>query len=156
MLAEKTLAPDFILPDQNSVDHKLSDYRGQWVILYFYPKDDTPGCTTEACAFQDNLAGFATAMKRGPAVAGKSSEVKILGISADPVSSHRKFADKYKLNFTLLSDGKKEVIKKYEAEGIFTKRISYLIDPEGQIYKAYAQVKPDTHAEQVLADLPKL
>ncbi len=153
MLPEKTSAPDFVLPDKNSTDHKLSDYRGQWVLLYFYPKDDTPGCTAEACSFQDNLPNFATAMRRDPAVAGKNSEVKILGISADPVSSHHRFAEKYGLNFTLLSDGTKEVIKKYEAEGIFTKRISYLIDPQGQIYKAYAEVKPATHAEEVLADL---
>lgn len=141
MLLEKTLAPDFELPDQNAVSHKLSNYRGQWVFIYFYPKDDTPGCTAEACAFQDSLPNF------------DKLNIKILGISADPTSSHYKFAAKYGLNFTLLSDDKKEVIKKYEAEGIFTKRISYLIDPEGQIYKAYAVVKPDTHAEEVLADL---
>lgn len=143
MLAEKTLAPDFVLPDQNSVDHKLSDYRGQWVVLYFYPKDDTPGCTAEACLFQDYLSHF------------DKLKIKVLGVSADPVSSHRRFADKYNLNFTLLSDGNKEVIKKYEAEGIFTKRISYLIDPQGEIYKTYAEVKPDIHAEQILADLPR-
>lgn len=141
MLLEKTLAPDFVLPDQNSIDHKLSDYRGQWVVLYFYPKDDTPGCTGEACSFQDNLLKF------------EKFKIKILGISADPISSHRRFAEKYGLNFTLLSDDKKEVIKKYEAEGIFTKRISYLIDPQGQIYKAYAEVNPANHVEEVLADL---
>src|SRR3989344_876192 len=141
MLSEKTLAPDFELPDQNAVNHKLSDYHGRWIILYFYPKDDTPGCTAEACAFQDSLPNF------------DKLNIKILGISADPTSSHFKFAKKYELNFTLLSDDKKEVIKKYEAEGIFTKRISYLIDPQGQIYKTYAEFKPDTHAEAVLADL---
>lgn len=142
MLPEKTEAPDFELPDQNAVNHKLSDYRGQWVVLYFYPKDDTPGCTMEACSFQEKLADF------------DKLKVKILGVSADPTSSHWKFADKYGLNFTLLSDDKKEVIKKYEAEGIFTKRISYLIDPEGQIYKTYAGFKPETHADAVLADRP--
>ncbi len=110
MLAEKTTAPDFELPDQNAVNHRLSDYL-------------------------DKL------------------NIKILGISADPTSSHFRFAEKYKLNFTLLSDDKKEVIKKYEAEGIFTKRISYLIDPQGQIYKSYPDVKPNTHAEEVLSDL---
>ena len=141
MLPEKSAAPDFILPDQNAVNHKLSDYLGQWIILYFYPKDDTPGCTMEACSFQDKLADF------------EKLKVKILGVSADSTSSHYKFAAKYELNFTLLSDDKKEVIKKYEAEGIFTKRISYLIDPEGQIYKTYAEFKPETHADAVLADL---
>lgn len=141
MLPEKTPAPDFELPDQNATNHKLSDYRGQWVILYFYPKDDTPGCTAEACLFQDNLPDF------------EKLKIKVFGISADPVNSHRRFAEKYKLDFTLLSDVNKEVIKKYEAGGIFTKRISYLIDTQGQIYKAYAEVKPNTHAGELLADL---
>ncbi len=163
MLSEKTPAPDFELPDQNSANHKLSDYRGQWVILYFYPKDDTPGCTAEACSFQETFSrvcpDFALSQNRGSAILvdakiGKKLKIKILGISADPVSSHRRFAEKYNLNFTLLSDGNKEVIKKYEAEGIFTKRISYLIDPQGQIYKTYAEFKPDAHAKEVLADLP--
>jgi len=142
MLPEKTPAPDFELPDQNAVNHKLSDYRGQWVVLYFYPKDDTPGCTGEACGFQEKLTDF------------EKLNVKILGVSADPTSSHYKFAAKYGLNFTLLSDDTREVIKKYDAFGIFTKRISYLIDPEGQIYKTYSEFKPDTHADAVLADLP--
>jgi peroxiredoxin Q/BCP len=144
MLAENTLAPDFTLPDQNSTDHKLSDYRGQWVLIYFYPKDDTPGCTTEACAIQDNLSKF------------EQQNVKVLGISADPIHSHQNFAQKYGLNFTLLSDGKKEVLSAYDAAGIFTKRISYLINPQGEIYKAYENVKPETHAEEVLADLQKV
>jgi thioredoxin-dependent peroxiredoxin len=141
MLSEKNKAPDFVLPDQNSMDHKLSDYLGQWVVLYFYPKDDTPGCTVEACSFQDSLPSF------------EKLKIKVLGISADPVSSHRKFADKYGLNFVLLSDSSKEVIKKYEADGIFTKRISYIIDPQGEIYKAYSEVKPASHAEDILGDL---
>ena len=141
MLSEKTAAPDFELPDQNAVNHKLSDYLGRWVILYFYPKDDSPGCTMEACSFQDNLSEL------------EKLNVKILGVSADPTSSHFKFAKKYELNFTLLSDDKKEVIKKYEAEGIFTKRISYLIDPQGRIHKTYAEFKPDKHADAILADL---
>lgn len=141
MLLSKTLAPDFSLPDQNAVDHKLSDYLGQWVLLYFYPKDDTPGCTIEACSMQENLPKF------------DELGIKVLGISADPVSSHQKFAQKYGLNFTLLSDNKKEVINKYEAGGIFTKRISYLVDPQGQIFKAYENVKPETHVAEVLDDL---
>lgn len=141
MLSEKTKAPDFTLPDQNSKDHKLSDCLGQWVLLYFYPKDDTPGCTTEACSVQENLAKF------------EELNIKVLGVSADPIHSHQKFAQKYGLNFTLLSDGNKEAINDYEAGGIFTKRISYLVDPQGQIYKAYADVNPETHVAQVLADM---
>lgn len=141
MLSSKISAPDFTLPDQNAVDHKLSDYLGQWVLIYFYPKDDTPGCTIEACSIQDNLPKF------------QDLKIKVLGISADSTSSHQKFAQKYGLNFTLLSDDKKEVIKKYEADGIFTKRISYLIDPQGQIFKAYENVNPETHVTEVLEDL---
>ncbi len=141
MLPPQTSAPDFTLPDQNAVDHKLSTYLGQWVLLYFYPKDDTPGCTIEACSVQDNLSKF------------DDLKIKVLGISADPISSHQKFAQKYALNFTLLSDDKKEVISKYEAGGIFTKRISYLIDPQGEIFKAYENVNPETHVPEVLEDL---
>lgn len=144
MLTPQTPTPDFTLPDQNAVDHKLSDYLGQWVLLYFYPKDDTPGCTIEACSVQDNLPKF------------EELKIKVLGISADPVSSHQKFAQKYGLNFTLLSDNKKEVINKYEAGGIFTKRISYLIDPQGQILKVYANVNPETHVAEVLEDLKQV
>lgn len=144
MIPSKTLAPDFTLPDQNATDHKLSDYLGQWVLIYFYPKDDTPGCTIEACSIQDNLPKF------------DELKIKVLGISADPVSSHQKFAQKYELNFTLLSDNKKEAINKYEASGIFTKRISYLVDPQGQIFKAYENVNPETHAAEVLEDLKKV
>lgn len=134
-------APDFNLPDQNSVHHKLSDYIGQWVLLYFYPKDDTPGCTTEACSVQENLSKF------------EQLHVTVLGISADPIHSHQNFAQKYGLHFTLLSDSKKDTIDAYEAGGIFTKRISYLINPQGKIFKAYDSVNPDTHVAVVLADL---
>lgn len=144
MLSSKIPAPDFTLPDQNAVDHKLSDYLGQWVLIYFYPKDDTPGCTIEACSIQDNLPKF------------QDLKIKVLGISADSTSSHQKFAQKYGLNFTLLSDDKKEVIKKYEADGIFTKRISYLINPQGQIFKAYENVNPETHVVEVLEDLKQV
>ncbi|MBP6859281.1 MAG: peroxiredoxin [Candidatus Magasanikbacteria bacterium] len=141
MLHVAAVAPDFNLPDQNSVNHKLSDYIGQWVLLYFYPKDDTPGCTTEACSVQENLSKF------------EQLHVIVLGISADPVQSHQNFAQKYGLHFTLLSDSKKDTISAYEAGGIFTKRISYLIDPHGKIFKAYNAVDPDTHVATVLADL---
>jgi len=144
---------DFSLPDQNGKVHKLSSYRGSWVLLYFYPKDDTPGCTKEACGFRDSLNDL------------KEHNVIVLGISADSVSSHQKFAQKYHLNFPLLSDEKKEVIKAYEAwgkkkfmgrqfEGIL--RISFLINPQGEVVKKYDKVKPEIHARQVLEDIKNL
>ena len=141
MLKEQTLAPDFHLPDQNGAIHSLSGYLGQWVLLYFYPKDDTPGCTKEACSFRDNLPNF------------EKIKVKVLGVSADSPESHSKFVNKYGLNFTLLADPNRAVIKSYEAGGLATKRISYLIDPKGMIYKAYPKVSPAEHADQVLKDL---
>lgn len=142
-------APDFTLPDQNGDKHKLSSYRGQWVLVYFYPKDDTPGCTKQACAIRDHHAGF----RRG--------KIKVLGISVDPVRRHAKFVEKYALPFTLLSDEERKVVSKYgvwgkkkfmgrEYEG--THRMSFLVDPEGKIAKIYPKVKPEAHAEQVLQD----
>lgn len=139
MLPENIKAPDFHLPDQNEEEHYLSDYERQWVLIYFYPKDDTSGCTKEACGFRDNMPDF------------EKLKIKILGISADSAESHAKFVSKYGLNFTLLSDQKKEVIKTYGAS--ITKRISYLIDPKGMIRKAYSKVTPAEHAEEVLVDL---
>ena len=133
-------APDFRLPDQNGKTHSLSDYRGKWVLLYFYPKDDTPGCTKEACAIRDNLPKF------------KSLNLDVLGISTDSIKSHKKFAEKYELPFTLLSDEKKEVLKKYGVLG----RTSFLINPKGGIFKIYENVKPDAHAEEVLGDMADL
>lgn len=146
-------APDFALPDQDGNKHKLSDYKGQWVLLYFYPKDDTPGCTTEACTLRDNLPKF-TKIK-----------AKIFGISVDSVASHKKFAEKYKLPFTLLADEDKKVVEKYgvwQEKSMYgrkymgTVRNSYLINPEGKIAKIYEKVKPAEHATQVLADLTTL
>jgi peroxiredoxin Q/BCP len=147
-----TKAPDFTLPDQNGDKHKLSDYQGQWVLLYFYPKDDTSGCTTEACALRDNFPKF----KKGAV---------ILGVSIDSVASHKKFAAKYKLPFTLLADEDKKVVNMYGVwaeksmygrKYMGTLRNSYLIDPTGKIAKIYEKVKPAEHAEQVLADLKEL
>ncbi|MEK7549593.1 MAG: thioredoxin-dependent thiol peroxidase [Patescibacteria group bacterium] len=149
-LTVSTQAPEFSLPDQDGKMQSLSLYRGKYVILYFYPKDDTPGCTKEACSFRDNFAVF------------KRAGVVILGMSADTQKRHAKFALKYSLPFTLLSDEDKKVLKKYKAwgkkkfmgreyEGVF--RISYLIDPAGSIVKVYPNVKPDEHAEEVLADI---
>lgn len=146
-------ATEFSLPDQNGKIHSLKDYQGKWILLYFYPKDDTPGCTKEACGFRDHLNQL------------KNHEVVVLGISADSVESHEKFAQKYNLNFPLLSDEKKEIIKAYNAwgkkkfmgkeyEGIL--RISYLINPKGEIVKKYEKVKPEIHAQEVLEDIQNL
>ncbi|MCX7997123.1 MAG: thioredoxin-dependent thiol peroxidase [Patescibacteria group bacterium] len=141
-------APNFTLPDQDNTSHSLADYRGRWVVLYFYPKDDTPGCTVEACRFRDGFSAFA---KRG---------VQVLGVSKDSIASHKKFADKFQLNFPLLSDETAETIKAYGAwtergfmgrPGILRK--TYLINPEGQIVKEYLKVKPELHADEILRDL---
>lgn len=150
MLKVNQKAPDFKLPDQNSKIHKLSDYRGQSVLIYFYPKDDTPGCTKEACAIQDNFPNF------------NKLNTKVFGVSVDSVESHKKFAEKYKLRFVLLSDKDKEVVKKYGVWGkkkmmgreyFGVKRTSFLINQTGKIIKIYENVKPEIHAEEVLKDL---
>jgi len=143
-------ATDFTLLDQNSKEHSLSDHKGKWVVLYFYPKDDTPGCTKEACSFRDS---FRELQKMG---------VQILGISKDSVASHKKFAEKYNLNFPILSDESKEIIKAYkswgkkkfmgrEFEG--TIRNTYLINPTGEIVKFYEKVNPLTHASEIISDI---
>ena len=131
---------DFSLPDQDGKLHKLSDYRGQLVVLYFYPKDNTPGCTVEACSFRDNQEKFS---KNG---------IVILGISKDTVDSHKKFAQKHNLRFTIFSDVEKKIIKKYKAWGLSTLRKTYLIDKKGNIIKVYEKVNPLTHAEEILKD----
>ncbi len=146
-------ALNFSLPDQNGKIHTLSDYQGKWVIIYFYPKDDTPGCTKEACSFRDQMKQF------------QDKGVTILGISKDSVSSHKKFADKYNLNFILLSDESKETIKSYGAwgvkkflgksfEGVLRK--TYLINPDGELAKMYAKVDPSIHTHEILNDLTLL
>ena len=131
---------DFSLPDQDGKLHKLSDYRGQLVVLYFYPKDNTPGCTVEACSFRDNQEKFS---KNG---------IVILGISKDTVDSHKKFAQKHNLRFTIFSDVEKKIIKKYKAWGLSTLRKTYLIDKKGNVVKIYDKVNPLTHAEEILKD----
>jgi len=148
-----TLAPDFTLLDQEGVSHKLSNYKGKWVLIYFYPKDDTPGCTKQACAIRDADPDF------------KKLKAVVLGISCDSVKSHKKFVEKYGLTFPLLADEDKSVVNTYgvwgkkkfmgrEYDGIF--RTSFLIDPDGKIAKVYESVKADTHADMVLADLQTL
>ena len=141
MLKEKIKAPDFELIDQNDESHRLEDYRGKWVAIYFYPRDNSPGCTTEAKNFRDNIDKF------------KSLNAKVVGISPDSPASHKKFADQYDLPITLLSDPAKEVIRKYQASGIITRRISYLISPEGIIERSYPTVNPAKHAEEIINDL---
>ncbi len=148
-----SVAPPFTLPDQNGKEHSLSDYEGKWVLLYFYPKDDTPGCTKEACTIRDSFPDF------------KKLKITVLGMSVDSVKSHKKFEEKYKLPFTLLSDDEKGVVKKYGVWGkkkfmgrVYegTLRTSFLIDPKGKIAKVYEDVNPVMHAEEVLADMKAL
>lgn len=143
-------APEFTLPDQDGRAHSLKEYRGAWVLLYFYPKDDTPGCTKEACALRDTFPDFG------------ALKARVIGVSVDSVASHKKFAGKYSLPFTLLADEHKEVVGQYGVWGkkqfmgreyMGTLRTSFLINPEGVIVKIYENVKPETHAAEVLQDL---
>ncbi len=149
-LNQGTTAPTFSLPDQNGKLHKLSDYKGKYVLLYFYPKDDTPGCTTEACTIRDHWSKF------------KKAKLEVIGISVDNVKSHDKFVKKYDLPFTLLADEDKKVVNAYGLWGPKTfmgrlyqgtARSSCLLAPDGKIVKLYEKVKPDEHAEEVLKDL---
>jgi len=133
-------APDFTAQDQAGETHQLADYKGKWVLLYFYPRDNTPGCTTEACTLRDNYTDF------------KKIDAVVLGVSTDSVKSHANFAGKYKLPFTILADADKKIVRAYGASGLI-RRISYLINPAGQIAKAYGHVKPAEHAGEVLMDL---
>jgi len=147
-------APDFKLPDQNGELHTLAEYSGKWLVLYFYPKDDTPGCTTEACNFRDERDAIA-----------EYGNATVIGISKDSVANHKKFADKHNLNFTLLSDESHEVIEAYGAWGpkkfmgreyVGISRNTYIIDPEGKIVKEYIGVNPKKHAAEIINDLKKL
>ena len=145
---ENSLAPDFVLSDQDGIERKLSDYRGKTVILYFYPKDDTKGCTTEACGFRDDYSAY------------EKAGVEIVGISPDSVKSHTKFIKKYTLPFTLLADEEHKVCESYgvwgikkmygrEYEGVF--RTTFVIGPDGVIKKVFEKVKPAQHSSEVLA-----
>ena len=146
-------APAFTLPDQDGTDHTLSDYAGSYVLLYFYPKDMTPGCTEEACSFRDHLNEL------------KTHGVQVLGVSADSVKSHKKFVEKHDLNFPLLADTEKEIVKKYGIlveKSMFGKkymgiqRDSFLIGKDGTILKHYEKVKPSEHVADVLRDVKEL
>lgn len=145
-----TKAPAFTLPDQTGTEHSLASYEGKWVLLYFYPKDSTPGCTIEACTIRDQFQDF-----------GNINAV-VLGVSTDSVESHRKFADTFNLPFTLLADENKEVVGQYGVFGekkfmgrtyMGTSRTSFLIDPSGTVVKVYEKVKPEKHAAEVIADI---
>lgn len=142
-------APEFELPDQDGQLHSLEDYRDQWVVLYFYPKDETPGCTTEACEFRDNIFAY------------RNLGAQILGISLDDVESHKAFADKHGLPFPLLADTNGVVAESYGVKTkmfgmTVAKRQTFIIGPDGSIVKHYEKVKPKVHSAQVLADLELL
>ena len=148
-LAAGSLAPKFTLLDQASKTHTLADYRGRWVVLYFYPKDDTPGCTTEACNFRDDL----------PAM--RALNVQILGISIDDTKSHARFAEKYSLPFPLLADTEGDVARAYGSLWSIgpmriAKRYTFVIDPDGRIARIYRNVKPASHSRELQHDLKEL
>jgi peroxiredoxin Q/BCP len=141
-------APGFTALTQNGTTISLADFKGKHVILNFYPRDDTPGCTKEACAFRDTFAEF---QKKGAAV---------LGVSVDPVKSHSKFVAKYKLPFMLVADEEKRIVENYGVWGekkfmgrkyVGTHRVTFLIGPDGKIEKIWPSVKPEEHAREVLA-----
>lgn len=142
-------APDFALLDQHGEMHGLEQYRGRWLVLYFYPKDDTPGCTTEACEFRDDIHIL------------ERMGVSVVGVSLDDVDSHQEFAEKYHLPFTLLSDADGEVARRYGALTSlgfirFAKRHTFIIDPAGRIARIYRSVSPRRHSDEVIADLKAL
>lgn len=144
------LAPEFTLPDENNASHSLKDYRGKWVVLYFYPKDDTPGCTVEACSLRDARDDLA------------ELGAEIIGISKDDASSHDKFKAKHLLNFTLLTDESRKVLEAYEAwgkkqfgrEGILRK--TFIINTDGEVVKVFGRVTPLGHGKQVIETLKQL
>lgn len=149
-----TKAPEFSLPDQNGNLKTLTDFSGQWLVLYFYPKDDTPGCTTEACSFRD-----------AEDVIAQYGNAVVVGVSKDSVKSHKKFAVKHKLAFTLLSDGSGEMIERYGAwqlkkfmgrEYMGIQRMTLIINPSGEIAKTYDKVSPKMHAAEIIKDLQLL
>jgi thioredoxin-dependent peroxiredoxin len=149
-LKEGDIAPEFAAMTNGGGKISLADYAGKNVILYFYPKDDTPGCTKEACAFRDHFAEF------------KKLGAVVLGVSTDSAKSHDKFVEKFKLPFTLLADEDKKIVEAYGVWGeksfmgrryLGTHRVTFLIGPDGKIKKIWPQVKPDEHATEVLAAL---
>lgn len=139
-------APEFKLQDQNSKWHTLADHKGKWVVLYFYPKDDTPGCTTQACEFRDHVFKI------------RAAGAEVIGVSLDDVKSHAEFAAKHKLPFPLLADTEAKAAEAYEVLGgmpgvRWAKRVTFLISPEGRIARRYDGVDPKKNALEVLAEI---
>ena len=152
-LKEGGKAPSFKLPDQNGDVHELKDYKGKWVVVYFYPKDNTPGCTKEACNFRDNIKPI------------EKLNAEVVGVSTDSVKKHSNFVAKYDLPFTLLADEQLKMVNDYGVWGLKkfmgreymgTNRMTFIIDPKGTIAKIYPKVKAATHGEEVLEDLKGL
>lgn len=152
VLSKGLKAPEFELKDSKGEIHRLSDYEGQTIVVYFYPKDDTPGCTKEACSFRDSYADF------------REAGVEVIGISPDTVKSHTKFANKYDLPFTLLSDPDHQVCEAFgvwglkksfgrEYEGVY--RTTFIIGPEGEIKRVFENVKPSDHSQEVLEEVKR-
>jgi peroxiredoxin Q/BCP len=150
VIAKGSVAPAFSVPDETGTIRKLSDFRGSKVILYFYPKDDTPGCTTEACNFRDDYSAYS------------SANVIILGVSPDSIESHKKFKDKFQLPFPLLADDRHAICDAYGVWGIKTfmgkesmgvLRTTFVIDEEGVILQVFENVKPSQHSEEILASI---
>ncbi len=145
-----TAAPDFRLQDQTGTWHQLSDYKGKWLVLYFYPKDNTPGCTTQACEFRDNIFAY------------REIGAAILGVSVDDVDSHKSFSDEYNLPFPILADSEKKTataygtLTKYVGIAEMARRDTFIIDPQGRVAKHYVKVDPKGHSEVVLTDLKQL
>ncbi|MBM4218455.1 MAG: peroxiredoxin [Gammaproteobacteria bacterium] len=143
-------APDFRLQDQTGKWHELAGYRGKWVVLYFYPKDNTPGCTTQACEFRDNIFAY------------RELGAAILGVSVDDVDSHKAFSDEYNLPFPILADAEKKTtaaygtLTKYVGVVELARRDTFIIDPQGKVAKHYVKVDPKGHSEAVIADLRQL
>lgn len=153
MLKPGDKAPDFHLQDQDGNEHSLAEVKGKWSLIYFYPKDDTPGCTKEACAIRDAFPKF------------KKLGITVFGVSVDSVKKHVKFVEKYQLPFILLSDEQKTMVADYDVwkkkkfmgrEYMGTMRHSFLINPLGKIAKVYENVKPETHADEVLEDVASM
>ncbi|MGJ3254594.1 MAG: peroxiredoxin [Elainellaceae cyanobacterium] len=137
-----TTAPDFTAKDTNGNTVSLSDYAGKTVVLYFYPKDDTPGCTKEACSFRDSYADY------------QGKDIAVFGVSTDDESSHQQFTDKFGLPFPLLADVGGTITKAYDVDGGgYAKRVTYVIDGDRTIVKVYDRVNTDTHAKDILAEL---
>jgi len=150
---EHSPAPPFSLPDQNGDLHSIDVHKGKWIVLYFYPKDDTPGCTIEACGFRDNFAAFT-----------KKNAV-ILGVSGDTEAKHTKFIEKFSLPFSLLADTEKKTAEDYgvwKEKSMYGKkymgieRTTFLIDPNGNIAKIYEKVKPQGHESEILSDIESM